>query len=42
MTEGSDAKSKDPDKVSFAMQHQGVFLRRSGFGWLSLFDQLIG
>lgn len=27
MTEGSDAKSKDPDKVSFAMSHQGVLTR---------------
>jgi hypothetical protein len=42
MTEGSDAKSKDPDKVSFAMPHQGVLLRSSGFGWLSLFHQFIG
>lgn len=24
MTEGSDAESKDPDKVSFTMPHQGV------------------
>lgn len=35
MTEGSDAESKDPDKVSLAMQHQGVLTRNlASFGRL--------